>query len=195
MRSALWQTKKLSHHKTAKVLVVTFSDVVNQGDAQNIAAYHLVAAGKDKKFGTKDDKTVPLTSATYSSGGHTVTLTTKGTVPNQPLQLNINPALVQDAEGRPISGNHMLTLGKGRDHSLQHLGYSECRTPALGEGVRHALAHGPTTSARSGQRVRSLTPGHPTGLESLTTPEAALPEWLRAGGWLWRSPQRLHCFG
>ena len=99
------ETEKLSHHKTAKVLVVTFSGALNAGDAQNLAAYHLVSAGKDKKFGTKDDPPVKLAQATYSSGMHTVTLTTKGTVPSQTLQLMINTAVVLDAQGQRIAGN------------------------------------------------------------------------------------------
>ena len=108
-----WQTEKRSKRKSAKVLVVTYSGALNAGDAQDLAAYHLVTPGKNKQFATKGAKTVKLTSATYDPAAHTVTLTTKGTVPNPPLQLQINPAMVHDGEGRPISGNVMLTLGKG----------------------------------------------------------------------------------
>jgi hypothetical protein len=111
VQSALWQTEKLSHNKTAKVLVVSYSGALNGGDAQDLAAYHLVAVGTGKKS-AKAQKTVPLTSATYNTGAHNVTLTTRGAVPNQALQLDINPTLVLDADGRPISGEVMLNLGK-----------------------------------------------------------------------------------
>jgi hypothetical protein len=113
VRSALWQTHKLSKKKTARVLVVSYSGALDQADAHDAAAYHLIAAGKDKKFGTRDDKTVAVSSAVYDPAAHTVTLTPRGTLPNQPLQLNINPAMVPDAQGRPIAGSVMLTLGKG----------------------------------------------------------------------------------
>ncbi len=42
-----------------------------------------------------------------------MTLTPRGTVSNQPLQLQIKPAVVLDAQDRPISGDTVLTLGKG----------------------------------------------------------------------------------
>jgi hypothetical protein len=105
VQSVQWQSEKLSRHKTAKVLVVTFSGALNANDAQNTLAYNLVAAGKDKRFGTKDDKPVKIASAAYNSGANTVTLKPKGTVPNQTLQLTIPSGLVLDLEGRQIDGN------------------------------------------------------------------------------------------
>ena len=100
-----WQTRKLAHKKPAKVIVVSFSDPLNPRDAHNLSAYHLVAAGKDKKFGTRDDKSVPIASVKYDPLAHTMTLTPRGTVPNQTLQLGISAALTLDAQGRPIDGN------------------------------------------------------------------------------------------
>jgi hypothetical protein len=81
---------------------VSYSGALNASDAQDLAAFHLVTPGKNKQFGTKGANTVKLKSATYDPGAHTVTLTAKGIVPNPPLQLQINPALVHDGEGRPI---------------------------------------------------------------------------------------------
>jgi hypothetical protein len=112
-QSVRWQTEKLSKRKSLKELLVTYSGALNTGDAQDLAAYHLVTPGKNKQFGSKGARTVKLTSAAYNAGVDAVTLTTSGTVPNPPLQLQINPALVLDAEGRPISGAVALTLGKG----------------------------------------------------------------------------------
>ena len=60
-----WQTRKLAHKKTAKVLVVGFSVVLDPRDTRSPSAYHLVSAGKDKKFGTRDDKSIPIASLTY----------------------------------------------------------------------------------------------------------------------------------
>ena len=121
IRSALWQTVKLSKKKTAKVLVVTYSGGLNAGATQNLGAYHLVTAGKDKKLGTKDDKTVPLTSATYNAAANTVTLTTKGKVPSGALQLDVNPTLVLDAEQRPIREQRHAEPGQGRHHPFQRV--------------------------------------------------------------------------
>jgi MBG domain (YGX type) len=112
VQSVLWKTEALSHHKTAKVLVVTFSGGLTPNAAQNLAAYALFSAAKKKNFTRRD----PLTSAVYSSSGSTstVTLTPKGgKIPTQPLQLVLNPAMLLDTEDRPISGTVTLTLGKG----------------------------------------------------------------------------------
>jgi hypothetical protein len=100
-----WQTRKLARKKTASVLVVSFSDALNPRDAQSLSAFHLVAAGKDKKFGTRDDKSVPIASATYDPLAHTMTLTPRGKIPNQTLQLSISAAPILDSLGRPIDGN------------------------------------------------------------------------------------------
>jgi Domain of unknown function DUF11 len=55
-------------------LVLTFSEDLNPARAVNLANYRLVMAGRDKKFGTKDDKVIALRSATYNPTTHTVTL-------------------------------------------------------------------------------------------------------------------------
>ena len=100
-----WQTRKLAHKKTAKVLVVGFSGALDPRDARSPSAYHLVSAGKDKKFGTRDDKSIPIASLTYDPLAHTMTLKPRGTIPNQSLQLGVRAALTLDALGRPIDGN------------------------------------------------------------------------------------------
>jgi hypothetical protein len=48
---------------------------------------------------------VPLTSAVYDPAAATVTLTPRGTVASQTLQLTITAAGTLDAMGRPIDGN------------------------------------------------------------------------------------------
>jgi hypothetical protein len=70
-----------------------------------VGAYHLVTAGKDKKYGTRDDKVIPLQSATYSAGSQTVTLATRRKARNLAAQLVITAALVRDAHGQLLDGN------------------------------------------------------------------------------------------
>ena len=65
-------------------LVLTFSEELNPARAVNLANYRLVTAGRDKKFGTKDDKVVALRSATYNPTTHTVTL-----LPRQKLAVSV----------------------------------------------------------------------------------------------------------
>ena len=121
VQSVLWQTEKLSHHKTAKVLVVTFSGALNAGDAQDLARLSPGRGrqGQEVRHQGRQDGEAHLGDVQPESA-HTVTLTTKGTVPNQPLQLTINAALVLDAQGQQLDGNRdgqpggnfVATLGK-----------------------------------------------------------------------------------
>ncbi len=60
------QTTKIGRRKTA-VLTIEFSGALDAASAQNLAAYRLVTAGRDKKFGTKDDKVIRLASASYNA--------------------------------------------------------------------------------------------------------------------------------
>jgi hypothetical protein len=117
-----WQTRKLSKKQTAKVLVVSFSGALEQAPAQNLADYHLVALGKAKKSGAGASKPVALASAVYDPAMETVTLTPRGTVPKQTLQLTINTVGTLDAEGRPIQGNQgsnvVATFGRSGGVSL-----------------------------------------------------------------------------
>jgi hypothetical protein len=87
-------------------LVLQFSDALKPAQAQNLAAYQLVMAGRDKKFGTRDDKRVALASARYDGSAHTVTLIPKQAFNEMQLQqLTVKSALLRDSLGRLIDGN------------------------------------------------------------------------------------------
>jgi hypothetical protein len=105
VQSVRWQTPSPGHKKTAKVVVVTFSAALNPGDAQDASAYHLISGRQGKKSDLRASKTIPIASAIYNPSAHTVTLTPRGKLANQALELSINTALVRDTHGRPIDGN------------------------------------------------------------------------------------------
>lgn len=95
-------------------LVLRFSDGLNGATASFVGNYTLRAAGKDKKYGTKDDKKYRLLTASYDGQARTVTLApakvTKGTV----MQLVVNgtsPSGVSDMTGRLIDGNRDTKAG------------------------------------------------------------------------------------
>ena len=90
-------------------LVLTFSEDLDPPALRPLANYRLVTAGRDKKFGTKDDKVVALRSATYNPTTHTVTL-----VPRKKLavatkyRLTVNGTSatgVDDLAGNLLDGN------------------------------------------------------------------------------------------
>ena len=66
-----------------------FSGALEQSTAENLNDYHLIAAGKDGKFGTGDDKPLTLVAPHYNASANTVTLTPQGKIPNQLLRLSI----------------------------------------------------------------------------------------------------------
>ena len=60
VKSVQWQVIKVPRKKPRMVLVVSFSGALDQGTAENLNDYDLIAAGKDEKFGTRDDRKVTL---------------------------------------------------------------------------------------------------------------------------------------
>ena len=92
-------------------LIVTFSDTLDQAAARNLAAYWLVLPGRDRRFGTRDDRRIRIRAASYNAAAHTVTLTPKVLVSRRMiLQLVVSGAssgaAVKDVWGRPIDGDH-----------------------------------------------------------------------------------------
>ena len=75
------------------------------GSCEDLRDYHLVAARRDKRFGSRDDRRVALASAIYDAAAHTVTSIPLGKLPNQKLQLSITAARTLDSQHRPIDGN------------------------------------------------------------------------------------------
>jgi DNA-binding beta-propeller fold protein YncE len=97
-----WQTRKLSHRRTEKVLVVTFSGSLETASAESLASYHLLSRGRGKAF-TKPNR---LASAVYDTAAHTVVLTPRGDkVPSGPLELEINTSSIIDMTGQAVRGN------------------------------------------------------------------------------------------
>jgi RHS repeat-associated protein len=92
--------------KKVTVLVLSFSGALDPGSATVLANYRLGTAGKDKKFGTKDDVLTMFATATYDAALHTVTLKPKGKlVFTKPLQIRVNFGGLRDAFGRLIDGD------------------------------------------------------------------------------------------
>jgi hypothetical protein len=65
--------------KGATKLYLNYSSAIAKATATKLSRYKVVEAGKDGILGTKDDKSVKLTSATYNAKTNQVTLTPKGT--------------------------------------------------------------------------------------------------------------------
>jgi hypothetical protein len=109
-----------SSHRSQRVIVLTFSEQVAPAGASTLGTYRLVSAGRDRRFGTRDDRTLSLRSASYDPATLSVTLVPSGKLPKgKPLQLVVSsPALVDlalnaldgDSDGRP-GGDYIGRLG------------------------------------------------------------------------------------
>lgn len=100
-----WQNRSLSRRRRARVLVVSFSGALDRGDAENVGGYRLVEFGRDRKFGTRDDRRKVLASATYDAATNTVTLSPRGRAFARSQQLSIFASLVSDSQGRQLDGD------------------------------------------------------------------------------------------
>jgi hypothetical protein len=91
------------------------------GSAQDLSNYSLVALEKTRKNDQRKDKLIALASATYGPTPGTVTLTLRGKVPNQTLQLVGQSGAMLGAEGDPIASpgsSIVVTLGSKGGISL-----------------------------------------------------------------------------
>jgi hypothetical protein len=95
-----------------KSIVLTVSAALRADTANSPANYSLWLAGKDKKFGTKDDKHVKLRTPVYDEAENTITLTPKGRLAAATKrQLRVNGSAILDLLNRPLDGNRDLQPG------------------------------------------------------------------------------------
>jgi hypothetical protein len=90
--------KRYGYHAQPTTLVATFSQTLDAAAAGNVGNYVLTSAGADGRFGTRDDRNIALSSASYNAQAKTVTLgLVQKNIPLKHLyQLSIN--------GTPTSG-------------------------------------------------------------------------------------------
>lgn len=87
-------------------LVVGFSEPLDPAVATNPAAYRLVSAGRDRRFGTRDDVAVALRPPAYDPATGRVTLTPlRRLASNQPVRLTIAGGAIADGAGNALDGD------------------------------------------------------------------------------------------
>jgi hypothetical protein len=97
----------LDKRKRLTSVQITFSEPMNGPLAGSLASYRIVSAGRDRRFGTKDDKPKRLRAAVYDPATRTVTIRPAGQLAlGQPLRLVINDSAgVTDEAGNRLDGN------------------------------------------------------------------------------------------
>jgi hypothetical protein len=98
---------QLSTRKGFKI-TLGFSEALDSQTANNANNYLLVSPGRDKKFGTRDDRLIPLI-ATYNPKSHSVTLTARSKVSLSPalglLVFGASAGNLASASGKLLDGN------------------------------------------------------------------------------------------
>ena len=95
-------------------IVLTLSEDLDPATVKNLSAYTLAAAGKDKKFNTKDDVKYKITKAVYSPASHTLTISHTAIKLTADLQLTISGSGttgLKSTTGRLLDGNRDGTPG------------------------------------------------------------------------------------
>jgi glucose/arabinose dehydrogenase len=96
---------------TVSSVALSFSGALDPSSARSRTSYWLVLPGRDKVFGTRDDRRYRFRSAAYSVSSSTVTLVPSVRITRrQSFQVvavaSGSKAMVRDTYGRPIDGNH-----------------------------------------------------------------------------------------
>src|SRR5262249_26231440 len=106
----------IKRHKVTEVLI-TFTGDVNAAEAQNLAEYSLVMAGKHRAFTARNAKKRRPRTASYTPAPPTVTLIPrKAFARTKKVEPQVNgppPSGLQDTSGRSIAGNLKAVLSGG----------------------------------------------------------------------------------
>jgi RHS repeat-associated protein len=88
-------------------MVVGFSEAMARKGIVSLRSYRLISAGKDRRFGTKDDKVLALGTVVYDQAKRKAKLTPKGRVAlNQPLELIVRGSgAITDLALNALDGN------------------------------------------------------------------------------------------
>jgi hypothetical protein len=106
------QTQKLGKGKaTSRFLEVGFSGALDTSTVTTLDGMRLVAPGKDRKLGTKDDVGLLQGSVTYDTTAHTLSLRLKNIAFKPPLQFSIPDGTIRDTLGQALDGNRDGTPG------------------------------------------------------------------------------------
>jgi len=136
------ESVQLETNKKHKVtgIVIDFSGAVNATEAQSIATYELVAAGKGGSFTGKGAKLIKIKSAVYDTADHEVILTPSPFGLSKPVELVVYGSGshgLLDAEGRYIDGNHDGVAGGNAVAILSNGGAHVNAVPAGPLAIKH----------------------------------------------------------
>ena len=139
-----------SSRKGVKQLVLQLDGQVAAGQATTLADYTLVSAGNDRRFGTRDDRTLRIASAGFNAVSDQVTLTLAKPIKlTQPYRLTV----LGGPGGLPLAGGSYQVLFGRPPRSLPGKGKSVKAKRAAAPALRnHATRIAPTPARQSAPR-------------------------------------------
>jgi hypothetical protein len=101
------QVKLISRNGYVSGIVLVLTAPINPAAVPTLNLYRLATAGRDKKYGTKDEGVTALKSAVYAASTRTITLTprTPFRVSTTANRLTVNGSKLLDQFRRPVDGN------------------------------------------------------------------------------------------
>jgi hypothetical protein len=98
--------RRLGIHAQPTRLAITFDADMDSSRASQTASYMLLAPGRDGKFGTADDRRLPIASAHYDTTSRVATVRSRLLLPLQRVfQLVIRSGALTDTAGIALDGN------------------------------------------------------------------------------------------
>lgn len=162
--------QRIGYHEQTTRIVIAFSEAMDLASALNTDNYHLVAAGRDGRFGTADDIPFFISEAVYDPTFNTVTLTVGSRLAlHRAYQLTINgvsPLGLRDVAGNYLNGGQNATLTFGRVNGLRDLrrGGPIGRPPVIPRPFGHPPQFRPVRPIQAAADNGSLSPSPNTPL-------------------------------
>jgi hypothetical protein len=172
-------------HAQPTLLQVTFGQPLNPATVSNLANYRIAAPGTDGRFGTRDDRSVPIQSAVYDPTMSTVILTAARRLNlHRRYQLVVKgstPSGVSDLAGNLLDGAGNGKPGSNYVVILRGFGVDKPGVP-FRKLIREQLGGKPMSSRRVHLRTSSrashqthASPVHSKSQHSLRDERAAVP--------------------
>jgi hypothetical protein len=177
--------QRFGFHSQPTQFTVAFSEGLEASTVQRPANYRIIAPGPDGRFGTRDDRPIPIKSAIYDATTNTVTLT-----PARRLDLHRRYELIVNGSTpsgvADVAGNLLDGAGNGKPGSdyvvvLRGFGRDEPGRP-FRKLIRDQLGGQPMSSRRVHLRPASRVsrqahagPAHAAAQHALREERAAVP--------------------
>jgi hypothetical protein len=156
--------RRLGVHTQPTDLVVSFSGPLEASRATNLANYAVVSPGRDGRYGTRDDVTIPISSATYDPTSASVTLRMGQQLDtHKTYRLTVSgtaPGGLTGLTGVYLDGNRDNQPGGNYSAPVNSSTLDIPGSSGSARTTRRKVVSGTTSAKRGGARVKAHWAGH-----------------------------------